>query len=63
MLIAKENHIFCIVKCENIYLFFIIFVAVFCCDWHIDCSMEVKIECIRCLDDWVDHIELCYKEE
>jgi hypothetical protein len=42
---------------------FIYFFTVFCCGWHIDHSIEVRLDCIRCLDELIDVIELSAFEE
>jgi len=42
---------------------FIYFFTVFCCGWHIDHSTEVRLDCIRCLDELIDVIELSAFEE
>jgi len=37
--------------------------AVFCCQWHVGCSIEVKLDCIRHLDELVEFVQNNYKEE
>ena len=32
------------------------FISDFCCEFHVNDSHEVKLECIRCLDEIVDSI-------
>jgi hypothetical protein len=43
----------------NVFVFF----AVFCCNWHVDASLEIKYDCIRCLDECVEFLEFCFKEQ
>jgi hypothetical protein len=41
---------------------FYFFVSVFCCSWHVGCSLEVINECIQCLDEIIEFVENNYIE-
>jgi hypothetical protein len=45
------------------YFIFLCLFAVFCCQWHVGCSIEVKLDCIRHLDELVEFVQNNYKEE
>ncbi len=50
--------------CTDDLLFYsFVFIAVFCCQWHVGYSFEVKLDCIRHLDELVEFVENNYKEE
>ncbi len=48
-LIVNVESLFCI---DNYF----ISISDYCCDWHVNDSIEVKRDCIRCLDELVDSI-------
>ena len=63
----KAKHVSCkkviILYRWFIILFFLCLFAVFCCQWHVGCSIEVKLDCIRHLDELVEFVQNNYKEE
>jgi len=48
----KSRHLDC-KKQIILYRWIFFYISVFCCEWHLGCTLQIRIDCIRSLDDCV----------